>query len=168
MTTKLFALISATAIALALAAPAAAQGRQTANEWSAVRAFGEWSAVQSLSPGEKIVVRTKDGDKLSGRFDSADGQSINFTRDGKRVTLTRESVGRIQRARGRNRLKGALVGAGVGGGTGAAAGGYVVARSDHFGGTPLPVGIAVGAGVGATVGAALGLGTNYETIYEAR
>src|ERR1051326_2542032 len=128
MTTKLFALASAFALALALATPTAAQTRQATNDWP---------AVQSLAPGTKIVVRTKDGDKLSGRFESADDQGINFARDGKRVTLTRESIRRVQVNRGKNRLKGALVGAGIGGGAGAGAGGFVVAHTDHFGGTPL-------------------------------
>jgi hypothetical protein len=128
---------------------------------------GDWSAVEALSSGEKIAVRTKDGDRLTERFDSATDSAINFTHDGKRVTLTRDSIRNVKTSRGKNRLKGALVGAAVGGGAGAGAGGYVVARTDHFGGTPLPAGIAVGAGVGATIGAAIGIGENYETIYEA-
>jgi hypothetical protein len=158
MTTKFFALASAFAIALALVTSTAAQTRQ---------ATGDWSAVQSLAPGTKIVVRTKDGDKLSGRFESADDQGINFTRDGKRVTLTRESVRNVKISRGRNRLKGALVGAGIGGGAGAGVGGFVVAHTDHFGGTPLGAGIGIGAGAGAAIGAAIGLGKNYDTVYEA-
>src|SRR5947209_4732027 len=72
----------------------------------------EWPAVQSISPGTKIVVRTKDGDRLTGRFESANDQAISFTQDGKRVSLTRDSVGRVQINRGKSRLKGALVGTG--------------------------------------------------------
>ena len=127
----------------------------------------DWSAVQTLSPGEKISVRLKDGDSLKGRFDSASETDISFTHDGRKVSLKRDSIGRVQVSRGRNRLKGALAGAAIGGGTGAAAGGYLVARTDHFGGDPLPVGTVVGAGLGAALGAALGLGTNYDTIYQA-
>jgi hypothetical protein len=158
MRTKLFALLSALVIALANAGVAAAQNRN---------AHGNWSDVQSIAPGAEIAVRTKDGDRLTGRFADSTGEAINFTRDGKRVTLTRESIRSVKISRGRNRLKGALVGAGIGGGAGAGAGGFVVAHSDHFGGTPLPVGIAVGAGAGAAIGAALGLGKNYDTVYEA-
>jgi hypothetical protein len=158
MTTKIFALASAFALALALVTPTAAQAGQATNDWS---------AVQSLAPGTKIVVRTKDGDKLSGRFESADDQGINFTRDGKRVTLARESIRRLQLDRGKNRLKGALVFAGIGGGLGLGAGGYVVAHDSNFGGNALAGFSFLGAGIGAGVGAALGMGSKNETIYEA-
>ncbi|HST52013.1 MAG TPA: hypothetical protein VLJ61_08385 [Pyrinomonadaceae bacterium] len=154
MRTKLFALV----FALAQAGAAAAQDKS---------ARGKWSDVQSIAPGAEIAVRTKDGDRLTGRFADATDEAVNFTHDGKRVTLTRDSIRNLKVSRGRNRLKGALVGAGIGGGAGAGAGGFVVARSDHFGGAPLPVGIAVGAGAGAAIGAAFGLGKNYETVYEA-
>jgi hypothetical protein len=139
---------------------------QTAPAFAATPA-ADWSVVQSLPQGEKVSVRTKDGDRLKGSFDSATETDINFTQDGRTVTLRRDSIRRVEVGR-RNRLKGALVGAAVGGGTGAAGGGYVVARSDHWGGDPLPAGIAVGAGIGAAVGAAFGFGTNYHTIYESQ
>ena len=158
MTTKFFALASAFALALALVTPTAAQTRQATNDWS---------AVQSLASGTKIVVRTKDEDKLSGRFESADDQGINFTRDGKRVTLTRESIRRVQLDRGKNRLKGALVLAGIGGGLGLGAGGYLVAHDSNFGGNALAGFSVLGAGIGAGIGAALGMGDKTETIYEA-
>jgi hypothetical protein len=157
MRTRFFALTAAFIFALSQAPPAFARGAVAA----------DWTSVQSLAPGEKIAVRTKDGDRLTGRFDSANDSNINFTHDGHKVSLTRGSVRNVKVSRGSNRWKGALVGAGIGVGAGAAAGGYVVARSDHWGGDPLPAGIAIGAGVGAAVGAALGLGANYDTIYEA-
>lgn len=160
MRTRFFALTTAVIIALAQVPASYARGGGGA--------VADWSAVQSLTPGERIAVRTKDGDRLKGRFESANETDINFTKDGRKVSLKRDSVRRVEAARGKNRLKGALVGAGIGGGTGAAAGGYVVARTDHFGGDPIPAGIAVGAGVGAAIGAAIGLGINYATIYEAQ
>src|SRR5688500_6214080 len=128
-------------------------------------ADADWSAVRALTSGEKIAVRTKDGDRLKGRFESATETDINFTEDGRKVSLRRDSIARVE-VGSRNRLLGALVGGGAGTGVGAAAGGYTVARTDHFGGDPLFVGMAVGAGVGAAVGAAVGLGTRYDTIYQ--
>ena len=157
MRNRLFALGLTLFFTLAQTAPAFA---------GTPNAPADWSAVQALSTGEKVSVRTKDGDRLKGRFDSASETEISFTQDGRKVTLRRDSIRRVEVGH-RNRWKGALVGAGAGAGTGAAAGGYTVARTDHFGGDPLPVGIAVGAGLGAAVGAAVGLGTSYETIYEA-
>ena len=130
-------------------------------------ASADWSAVRALSPGEKVSVRTKDGDRLKGRFESATETDINFTEDGRKVSLKRESIARVEVGH-RNRLLGALVGGGAGTGVGAAAGGYTVARTDHFGGDPLPIGMAAGAGVGAAIGAAVGLGTKYDTIYQAQ
>ncbi len=156
MRNRFFALTLALLFTLAPAAPAHA---------GTPAAPADWSAVRALSPGEKVSVRTKDGDRLKGRFDSATDADIIFTQDGRKVTLRRDSIRSVEVGR-QNRMKGALVGAAVGGGTGAAGGGYLVARSDHFGGDPLPVGIAVGAGVGAALGAALGFGTNYHAIYE--
>ncbi|HEX8722364.1 MAG TPA: hypothetical protein VF736_17245 [Pyrinomonadaceae bacterium] len=157
MRNRLYALGLALLFVSAQAAPALAAGRA---------APADWSAVRSLSPGERVAVRTKDGDRLKGRFDSATETDISFTHDGRKVTLTRESVGRVEAARGRNRWKGALVGAGVGGGAGTGAGFGLVGASDHFGMTTIPAGAFVGAGIGAAVGAAVGLGTDYETVYE--
>ena len=127
---------------------------------------GDWSEVQTISPGEKIVVRLKDGDRLTGRFDSASDTNINFKHNGKQLTLTRESIGRVQISRGPARLKGALIGAGIGAGLGTAGGGYLVARGANV--PALVGGSVLGTAAGAALGAAIGFGTNYDTIYEAR
>ncbi len=127
----------------------------------------DWSVVQSLPQGEKVSVRTKDGDRLKGRFDSATETDINFTQNGRRVTLRRDSIRRVE-VGSSNRLKGALIGAGIGGGAGAGAGTGLLAASDHFDTTIIPTGLVIGAGAGAAFGAAFGFGTNYETIYESQ
>lgn len=126
----------------------------------------DWSAVQTLSAGEKIRVSTKDGDRLKGRFDSATETDLNFTHDGRRVTLRRDTIKRVEVGHS-NRLKGALVGAAVGGGSGAGAGTYLLSRTDHLTMSAIPAGLALGATAGAAVGAALGLGTDYDAVYEA-
>ncbi|MBC7931647.1 MAG: hypothetical protein H7Z38_13890 [Rubrivivax sp.] len=157
---RLFALVAACALVLALAAPAAAQ--------STSKAFGDWSDVQSLSPGQKIVVRTKDGDRLAGRFDSATDLLINFTHDGRKVSLTRESIRRVQLNRGKSHGRGALLGAAIGAGVGFAAGGIVYfPNKDDIIGATVPGAMALGAGIGAGIGAALGKGNKNETVYEA-
>ena len=156
MTHRLLTLGLALAFALATAAPAAAQTR---------RAPDDWSAVQTLTAGERIVVRTKDGDRLKGRFNSATETDINFTHEGSTVTLRRDSIRRVEVGH-KNRWKGALLGAGIGGGAGTGAGFGLVAASDHFDMTTIPTGAFVGAGLGAGIGAAVGLGTDYDTVYE--
>src|SRR5215211_8702940 len=112
MTNRFFALALALLTTFSLAAPAAAATPEPA---------ADWSAVQTLSPGEKVRVSTRDGDRLKGRFESATDTDINFTEDGRRVTLRRDNIKRVEIGH-KNRWKGALLGAGVGGGAGAGAG----------------------------------------------
>jgi hypothetical protein len=159
MRTRFFALTAALIFAFAQAPASYARGADAA-------ADSDWSSVRALTPGAEIAVRLKDGDRLTGRFDSATEQNITFTHDGRKVSLTRESVRNVKLSRGKNRLKGALVGAAVGGGLGTAGGGYLVARGANV--PALVGGSILGAGAGAALGAALGLGTNYETVYEAQ
>ena len=159
MTHRLLALGLALASVLALSpAPAAAQTR---------RALDDWSALQTLSPGQKIVVRTMDGDRLTGRFDSANDLLLNYEEDnGRKVSLKRESIKLVQLNRGKSRLNGALVGAGIGGGGGLALGGWAYSLDDFNAGI-IAAPALLGAGIGAGIGAALGKGNKNETVYEA-
>jgi len=158
MTNRFFALTLALLFTFAPAAHVSAATPKTP--------AADWTAVQTLSPGEKVRVSTKDGDRLKGRFESATDTDINFTEDGRRVTLRRDQIKRVELGH-KNRWKGALLGAGVGGGSGAGAGAYLLSRTDHLTMTAIPAGLAIGAGAGAAFGAAVGLGTDYETVYEA-
>ena len=159
MTQRLLTLALAFAFALSSVAPAAAQTRRTTDDWA---------AVQSLPAREKIVVRTKDGDRLTGRFDSATDLLINFTDGRRKISLTRESIRRVQLDRGNSRLKGFLVGAAIGAGAGFAAGSilYFPYRDDMTGAT-VPVSATLGLAIGAGIGAATGKGNKNETVYEA-
>jgi hypothetical protein len=152
------------ALALALVLTLAAIPAASAQRGSAAQA--DWPSVQSLPHGQKIIVRTKDGDRLTGAFDSADELRINFTDDGRRVSLTRESVRLVQLNRGKSRLNGALVGAAIGGGGGLGIGAWVHSYGDFNSVVVYGPGL-VGAGIGAAIGAALGKGNRNETIYEA-
>jgi hypothetical protein len=158
MRRRFFALATALVFALASASAASAQQRAASEDWS---------VVQSLTSGQKIIVRTKDGDRLTGTFDSATDSHINFTDDGKRVSLTRESIKLVQLNRGKSRLSGALIGAAVGGGGGFATGAWVHSYGDFANVIVYGPGL-VGAGIGAGIGAALGKGNRNETVYEAR
>ena len=157
MTNRFFALALALLFTLAPAAQASAATPEP---------VADWSAVQTLSAGDKVRVSTRDGDRLKGRFESATDTDINFTEDGRRVTLRRDQIKRVELGH-KNRWKGALLGAGVGGGSGAGAGAYLLSRTDHLTMTAIPAGLAIGAAAGAAFGAAVGLGTDYETVYEA-
>ncbi|MET0647332.1 MAG: hypothetical protein ABW208_11970 [Pyrinomonadaceae bacterium] len=156
MTNRLFALTLALFVTLSLSAPASAATPAPA---------ADWASVQTLSPGDKVRVSTRDGDRLKGRFESATDTDINFTEDGRRVTLRRDNIKRVEIGR-KNRWKGALLGAGVGGGAGAGTGTFLLSRTDHLTMSAIPAGLALGAAAGAAFGAAVGLGTDYSTVYE--
>jgi hypothetical protein len=160
VTLRLFSAIAlACCVAFAHAAPAAAQTRGTLDDWSALR---------TLSPGQKIVVRTKDGDRLTGRFDSATDLLINFTDGRRKVSLARDSIRRVQLDRGNSRGRGLLYGALIGGAAGFAAGAvlYFPYRDDMTEAT-VPATTALGMAIGAGIGAATGKGNKNETVYEA-
>jgi hypothetical protein len=171
MRNRFFALGLALAFTLAVSpAPAAAQ-TAPANAFAKPAAPppppADWSAVQALSPGQKIVLRTMDGDRLTGRFDSANDLLLNYEEDnGRKVSLKRESVKLVQLNRGKSRLNGALLGAAIGGGGGLALGGWAYAQDD-FNATIIAAPALLGAGIGAGIGAAFGKGNKNETVYEA-
>jgi hypothetical protein len=127
---------------------------------------GDWGAVQALERGEKIVVRLKEGDRFSGRFESATDLALNFRHDGRTVSFTRESILRVQLNRGTSRLNGALLGAAIGGAGGAGFGGYLYSLGD-FNTSTVPGFALLGAGIGAGIGAALGKGRKNVVVYEA-
>jgi hypothetical protein len=160
VTQRLLALGLTLAFALTQATPASAQAR--------ARALDDWSAVQTLSAGQKIIVRTRDGDRLSGRFDSANDLLINFTDGRKKLSLTRESVKLLQLDRGNSRGRGLLFGALIGGAAGFAVGSvlYFPYRDDMVD-TTVPASAAMGMAIGAGIGAATGKGNKNETVYEA-
>jgi hypothetical protein len=144
---------------LAPAAPAFAQERASSREWS---------AVQALSSGEKIVVRTDTGDKFTGRFNRATDTSITITRDGKEMSIARTDIGSVSYPGGTSRTKGALVGAAIGGGSGLGFGIFFY-ESGHgdFVKEVIPGFAVIGAGIGAGIGAAFGMGKKDVRIYEA-
>jgi hypothetical protein len=157
MRNRIFALGLALLFTLAQGPAASAQTRT---------ASADWSAVQTLSSGQKIIVRTKDGDRLTGTFDSATDLLVNFTDDGKKVSLTRESIRLVQLNRGKSRLNGALLGAAIGGGAALAIGGWAYSQGDFNSLVVYGPGL-VGTGIGAGIGAAIGKGNKNETVYEA-
>ncbi len=159
MRTKLFALGLALALAAGAATPAAAQD-------ASVR--GNWSAVQALTSGEKVVVRTDTGDKFTGRFARANDTSLTITRDGREMPIARGDIGSVSYPGGTSRAKGALVGAGIGGGAGLGFGvGFYQSGHGEFVKSVIPGFGLLGAGIGAGLGAAFGMGKRDVRIYEA-
>ncbi|HWS54448.1 MAG TPA: hypothetical protein VN228_09990 [Pyrinomonadaceae bacterium] len=163
MNKRLYASALALVLVLAPALGAAAQQPRTAP------AGDGWSAVQALAPGEKLVVRTRDGERIAGRFVSASDLLLVVRHDETDMSFARDNVRLVQLNRGKSRLKGALFGAAVGGGAGFATGSvlYFPFRDDMMGAT-VPAFTALGAAVGLGLGAALAKGNKNVTVYEAR
>ena len=159
MRTKIFALGLALLLASGGAAPAAAQDAS---------ARGNWAAVQSLQAGEKLVVKTVDGRREAGRFESANDLLLIVERGGRKVAYERDRVRLVQINRGKSRAKSAALGAAIGGGGGLAvsAGIYDAADGD-FVGAFIPAVALIGAGIGAGIGALIPKGNKNVTIYEA-
>lgn len=127
-----------------------------------------WAAVQALSPGEKLVVRTRDGERLAGRFVSASDILLVIRHGETDMSFARDNVRLVQLNRGKSRAKGMLFGAAVGGGAGFAVGSalYFPHRDDMLG-SVVPASAALGAAIGVGIGAAFGKGHKNVTIYEA-
>jgi hypothetical protein len=130
--------------------------------------YGNWSAVQAIRPGEKVVVKTRDGESLKGVFEHATDLLLVVERGGKQLAIERERIRRVQLDRGKSRSKGALFGAAIGARAGFGVGGglYFPYRDDM---EPMivPGFTVLGAGIGAGIGAALGKGNRNVTVYEA-
>jgi hypothetical protein len=121
MRTRFFALTAALILTLVPSAYARGTGAAVSSDWA---------SVQAIAPGAEIAVRLKDGDRLTGRFDSATDRNISFTHDGHKVSLTRESIRLVQINRGKSRLNGALMGAAIGGAGGFGFGAWVHSYGD--------------------------------------
>lgn len=161
MRTKLFALALALLVASAGAAPVAAQGGAAASP------RGNWAAVEALTPGEKLVIKTKDGSRKSVRFASATDLLLVVTKDGRQVTYERDRLRLVQLNRGKSRSKSVALGAAIGGGGGAIFGAGVYEAADgDFVGAIVPIAALMGAGIGAGIGALFTKGNKNVTIYE--
>jgi hypothetical protein len=128
----------------------------------------DWSAVQALAPGEKLIVRTRDGDRIAGRFVSATDILLVIKHDETDMSFARDNVRLVQLNRGKSRLKGTLWGTAIGAGVGFAVSGalYFPHRGEIIGAI-VPASTALGAGIGAGIGAAFAKGNKNVTVYEA-
>ena len=131
---------------------------------------GMWAGVEKVPPGEKLLVKLKDGKKLKGRLVSTSDTGLTLSRKNKTMDLDRERVQQIFRLMPKSARKATLIGVGVGlaiaaaatagvcegeSGTGCAAWGMLI-----FGGS--------GAGLGALAGWRIGSGKERVLIYDAQ
>jgi len=114
---------------------------------------GEWSAVQTLVPGDELVVTLKDGRSIEGKLASVTDAELSLSRNNKSETFGRERIFQIY-AKKRKSEKGkyALIGAGIGAGTGLGIGAAKNSPPVDDGEIYPVMGTVLGAGIGAIGG----------------
>ncbi len=119
------------------------------------QAAGDWSAVQNLSSGRKLIVRTREGRELKAKFVSATDSAITVRTDGRGANINRDAIDSVYGAKQGSRLKSAFRGAVFGGliGVGVLGAYTIAAKADPL----IPVaGVLYGVPTGAAIGAAAG------------
>jgi len=131
----------------------------------------DWSRLNSLESGSKIVVKLKSGKSVEGKLNSVSDSSLMLSIKNANQELKREDVLSVHRLTRKSATKATLIGAGVGGGAGAIIG-AVGGRESDFDKLDQAVtaGLTIiGAGVGAIGGYLIGRsGKKRELIYEAK
>ena len=119
-------------------------------------ATGMWAGVERVPPGEKLLVKLKDGTKLKGRLRSVSDTGLSLSRRNKTMDVDRERVQQIFRLMPKSATKSALIGAGAGAAGGAAIG--AVAGRDWVIKTAasVPIGATLFGVIGSVVGYAVG------------
>jgi hypothetical protein len=159
---KKFTLVLLLAAALLLPSVASAQNSS---------ASSDWAALNTVTSGSKLGVKTKDGRSFEGRLSGVSDSALTLSVKDKPVELKREDVQSVYRIGKNSATKATLIGMGVGAGAGAAIGAAADSSSDGFEKIDHAVtaGLTVvGAGVGALTGYLIGRGGSKRTlIYEA-
>ena len=132
---------------------------------------GDWSALNTVGSGSKLVVKLKTGKSVEGRLSSVSDSALSLSVKGKPVDLKREDVQSVYQFTQKSATKATLIGMGVGAGTGAviglagSGGNDSFDKLDHAVTAGLTV---VGAGAGALTGYLIGRhGSKRVLVYEA-
>jgi myo-inositol-hexaphosphate 3-phosphohydrolase len=139
----------AVALVVAMAAPAALAQRS---------ALDDWATVQSVTPGDEIVITLKTEKETKGKFLDAGAGEVSVERKGKRESIAKDTIAQIHLIKGKAK-KGqwALIGAGVGAGTGFGIGQTKNGPNVDDGQTYVFVGTLLGTGIGAATGYLFGM-----------
>ena len=152
-------------LAAALLLPSAASAQNSS------AATADWSALNTVTSGSKLVVKTKDGKSVEGKLSGVTDAALSMSVKDRPVELKREDVQSVYRIGKNSATKGTLIGMGVGAGAGALIGAAGDSTSDGFEGIDhaVTVGLTVvGAGLGAGLGYLIGRrGGKRVLVYEA-
>ena len=118
----------------------------------------DWTAVQSLTPSDEIVITLKTDKEVKGKFLDAGAGEVSIERKGKRESVAKDTIAQVHLVK-KKAAKGqwALIGAGVGAGTGFAIGHAKNSPPVDDGEIYPFLGTVIGAGVGAAVGYVFGI-----------
>ena len=136
----------------------------------------DWSAVESLSVGDKVSVEMKNGKRLQGGVAAISDTRLSLSRGNKVTDIERQNISRVYRVLsksiaksvGKSTLIGAAVGFGGGVGAGLALGANEDIATAEAVGIFVLLGAAIGAGVGAMAGLFTGAKKEKVLIYSAR
>ncbi len=132
---------------------------------------GDWSRLNTVTSGSKLVVKLKNGKTVNGDLSSVSDTALSLSDGNNPMDLNREDVLKVYQIAGKSAKKATLIGLGMGAAAGAAVGaaggdddGFFISRAQ------LAAGLSVlGAGVGALAGFAIGkTGNKRVLIYEAK
>jgi hypothetical protein len=130
---------------------------------------GRWEKVEILAAGSEVVVTTRDGSRLEGRFQEMTDADVVLLIDGRRLGVARITVDEILRVRHREKNRGPLM-LGIGAGVRFLVGWNYRGDEVALGFATIPVSVGVGAASGYVVGRFMksGEATTTSRLYRAR
>lgn len=135
----------------------------------AAQPLREWNRLKAIPPADKLQVKFKSGESLTGRFLAASDTTLTLSRKNKPVDFDKDSILQVHRIVGRNSARSLLIGTGVGAATGAGIGAIIAAKvGGESGEEALPIfffGL-LGTGIGALIGGIAGKRQVKVMVYE--
>jgi len=126
---------------------------------SSTKPFGDWSAINSVPSGDKLLVKLKNGQSVEGKLNSVSNDALSLSVKGKSMDVKKDEVLSVYHVTGNSATKATLIGLAVGAGGGTAIGLAGSSGDDGFNKIDhaATAGLAViGAGAGATIGYLIG------------
>jgi len=147
-------------ISLALIIVTTCSSTVVAGQGGSTQTAGDWSAINSVPSGDKLLVKLKNGQSVEGSLNSFSNDAVSLSVKGKSMDVRRDEVQSVYHVTGKSATKATLIGLAVGAGGGTAIG--LAGSSGNSGGFDkidhaVTAGLAViGAGAGATIGYLIG------------
>lgn len=115
----------------------------------------EWRRVEALKNRTSIIVETKNGKTIKGKFGVLTLTELNLTKGKRSITVAKNDIDRIYLTRKRSLLTRVLIGAAAGAGIGTGIG-VIVTVATKTSGLAAAAGFMYGIPIGAVIGAVTG------------